>query len=189
MLKPADAVLQIDGRPVTLGIEGIVKLAAGSHVLEASAPDFAGDKRGITVVAGTPQTVSLVLTAIVRTGKVTITASQIGARVAVDGRELGAAPVVVELSAGGHQVEVSAPGYVSSRSELSVAAGQSRTVTFALERPRAEISSPSFYQRWWFWAGVGVVAAAAAATAFELQPQLTQGPLMGSLGTPANTKP
>jgi hypothetical protein len=187
-LKPAEAALRIDGRLVPLSIEGLVRLPAGSHVLDASAPDYVAAKREITVVAGTPQTVSLALAAIPRTGKVTITASQIGAHVIVDGRDFGAAPAVVELAVGGHQVEVSAPGYAPSRSELSVAAGQSRTVTIFLEPPRVESPGQPFYHRWWFWTGVGV-AAAAVVTAIVLQPQRTQAPLDGTLGPPANTTP
>jgi hypothetical protein len=186
VVRPPDAVLRIDGRPVTMGIEGIVRLSAGSHAVEATAPDHAPARRDIVVVAHTPQTVTLTLTPIPRTGHVRITASEIGARVDVDGRTLGPAPVEVDLLAGGHQVEVTAPGFTPGRSELVVAAGQTRTVSITLERPAASTGSQSFYNRWWFWAGAGVAAAAVAA--IILVPQPTQGPVSGTLGT-ARTDP
>jgi len=184
VLSPADAALRIDGRPTTLGVDGVVKLPAGTHVLEATAPDHAAGRREITVVAGTPQSVPLELAAIPHTGHVTITASQIGAHVSVDGRDLGASPVTIELGAGGHQVEVIAPGYLPGRSELAVAPGQSRTVTIVLELPPPPEVTP-FYHRWWFWTGAAVVAAATVTTIL-LWPASKQGPLSGTLGI-ANT--
>lgn len=126
---------------------------------------------------------SLALAAVVRSGRVRIGASQIGARVFVDGRDHGPAPVDIELPVGGHQVEVMAPGYAPSRSELAIAAGQTRSITIVLEAPREE--SGPLYKRWWFWAGVGVVVVGAAAVA--LAPERTQGPLPGTLGTASTT--
>lgn len=186
VLTPPDAALRIDGRPMSLDVQGIVKLPAGSHVIEAGAADHAAGRREITVVAGTAQTVSLDLVAIPHTGHVTITAAQIGARIAVDGRDLGPAPVTIELAAGGHQVEVGAPGYAPTRSELAVAAGQARTVNIVLQLPPAPETAP-FYHRWWFWAGVGVAAAATVGTILLL-PEKKQGPLAGTLGI-ADTTP
>jgi PEGA domain-containing protein len=186
VLTPPDATLHIDGRPVALAIDGVVKLPAGSHVIDATAPDYLAGRREITVVAGTPQSVPLALAAIPRTGMVTITASQIGARIKVDGKELGPAPVTVELGAGGHQVEVMAPGYAPGRSELAVAPGQSRTVNIVLELPPVARETTPLYERWWFWAGVGVVAAGTVGTIL-LWPEGKQGPLAGTLGTADTT--
>lgn len=186
VVTPPDAAVRIDGRAVTLGIEGIVKLATGSHAVEASAPDYKPGRQEITVVAGAAQKVTLTLIAIPRTGQVKISASQIGARVRIDGRDAGASPVVVDLVPGGHQLEVTAPGYAASRSELMIAAGQSRDVTITLDLPPPPADTRPIYRRWWFWTGVGV-AAAAVGTAL-LVPERTQPILAGTLGT-ANTNP
>ncbi|HEX4406063.1 MAG TPA: PEGA domain-containing protein, partial [Polyangia bacterium] len=175
----------VDGHAITLGIEGVVKLAAGSHVVEASAPDHVADKRTLTVVAGTPQTVALTLAPVPRTGHARVQATQLGARVTIDGKDVGPAPVEAELLAGGHTVDVTAPGFAPDRLELVVAVGQSRTVTVTLEPPRAPASTttgPAIFHRWWFWAAVGGVAAATAAT-IVLWPAKTESPLTGSLGT------
>jgi hypothetical protein len=183
VVKPPEAAVLVDGRAVTLDVEGIVKLAAGSHVVEASAPDHVADKRTLTVVAGTPQTVTLALAAVPRTGRARVQAAQVGARVAIDGKDVGPAPVETELLAGGHTVEVTAPGFAPDRIELVVAVGQARTVTVTLEPPRAPAPTwPAVFHRWWFWAAVGGVAAATTATIL-LWPTKTEGPLSGSLGT------
>jgi hypothetical protein len=178
VVQPPDATVRVDGRAVTMGIEGIVKLAAGTHVIDASAPDYTPDRRDVTVVAGNPQTVVLKLVAIPRTGRVRITSPQAGARVAVDGRDLGMAPLDVELGAGGHHLDISAPGFARSSSEIAVAAGQSRDIAVMLELPAAPPSDP-FYHRWWFWGGVAVAAGIASTVIFWPR---TQGPLVGSTG-------
>ena len=187
VVKPPEATVLVDGRAVALGVEGIVKLPAGSHVVEATAPDFVADKRAITVVAGAAQTVALTLVAIPRTGHVRVQTAELGARVAVDGKDAGPSPVELELVAGGHSVEVTAPGFVPNRLEVVVAVGQSRTVAVTLERPRApEAHAPAFLGKWWFWAGVGAVAVATTAT-IVLWPASTQSLLTGSLGTSPST--
>lgn len=179
MVQPPQATIRVDGRPVTMGIEGIVKLAAGTHSIEASQADYTTDHRDIIVVAGVSQSLSLKLTPIPHTGHVKISASQAGARVAVDGRDLGAAPVDVELDAGGHHLDVTAPGFAANNSELAVAAGQSRELAITLDLPAPPPVTP-FYQRWWFWGGVAVAVAVAGTIVFWPH---TQGPLAGSTGT------
>jgi hypothetical protein len=180
VIKPADAAVRIDGRPVAVtGIEGIVKVAAGTHVIDVAAPDHAPARRDIVVVAGTPQQVAITLAPVPRTGRVRITAAQIGARVDIDGRALGPAPVELDLLAGGHQLDVNAPGFAPRHMELVVAAGQSRDIAITLDRPAAAAGDP-FYNKWWFWTGAGVAAAAVAT--ILLIPAPTQEPLPGSLG-------
>jgi PEGA domain len=180
VVSPAGAAVTMDGRPVIMGLDGVVKVAAGSHAIAASATDFALARREIIVVAGTPQTVSLTLTPVPRGGHVRVAATQIGARVSIDGREVGPAPVDLDLLAGGHQLDVSAPGFVPHHGEIVVAAGQSRDVAVSLEPPRGGDTAP-FYHRWWFWAGVA--AAATTTTVIVLAPHPTQSPLPGTIGT------
>jgi hypothetical protein len=185
VVKPADAAVTVDGRPVALGLEGVVKLAAGSHVVEATAPDHVADKRALTVFAGVAQTVALTLAEVPHTGRLRVQAAELGARVAVDGKDAGPSPVELELVAGGHSVEVAAPGFVTSRQEVVVAVGQSRVVAVTLERPRApEPPAAPLYRKWWFWAGVGAAAVAVGTTtALVMRSPGTEGPLNGSLGT------
>jgi hypothetical protein len=179
VVQPPQANIRVDGRAVTMGIEGIVKLAAGTHSIEASQAEYTTDHRDITVVAGVPQSVSLKLNPIPHTGHVKIATAQPGAHVSVDGRDLGAAPVEVELGAGGHHLDVAAQGFLTNSSELAVAPGQSREMTISLDLPPPPPVTP-FYQRWWFWGGAAVVLAVAGTIIFWPH---TQGPLAGTTGT------
>ena len=129
MILPPDADLRVDGRSVTLGIEGIVKLAAGTHRIDVSAADHVSVQRDITVVAGVPQTVTVKLTAIPRTGHLKVAVSPPAARVAIDGRPIGGAPVELELGAGGHHLDVTAPWFrpaSSTRARCRGRAGEER---------------------------------------------------------------
>lgn len=62
-----------------------------------------------------------------------VTATVDGARVLVDGQDLGAAPMVAQVGEGLHVIEVSSPGFTSDRRELQLSAGDERALRAQLE--------------------------------------------------------
>jgi len=80
-----------------------------------------------------------------------------GALVLLDGERKGLAPFDAEVPAGHYRMEVSAPGYVTHRSLLNLAAGGSARVTADLTRAPVPL-----LKRWWFWTAVGAVVAGVA---------------------------
>jgi hypothetical protein len=112
------------------------------------------------VVAGQNQRVAVAMKAIPRTGTAQVSSSVPGTRIKLDGQPAGTLPVTLTLSPGGHQLEAEAAGYQVHRSELVVAAGQSRQVYLTLELPPPPPPSEAFYKKWWFWTIVGGVAVA-----------------------------
>jgi tetratricopeptide (TPR) repeat protein len=113
------------------------------------------------------------------------------ARVKVDERELGAAPVVLELGQGPHQFEVTAVGYVPIHRSHTVSLEHAIDLTFILERTdaaaarRASIDASAFSlsrPRRWTWvasalAGVAI-ALGVGLGAFEL---VAEGDLRASV--------
>ena len=91
-------------------------VAAGNHVLEVTADGY---KPRQARPAWSPPAcrfaITIKLEVIPKTGKVHITASRPQALVRVDGQSYGFAPVDVELAGGGHQLEITAPKYMSYR--------------------------------------------------------------------------
>ena len=70
-VTPADAALVVDGRSAAGGARGRpLRLAAGAHVIEASAEGYRPLRREIMVSAGRPLTLTLALAELPRAGKV-----------------------------------------------------------------------------------------------------------------------
>lgn len=169
VLSPGNARVTVDGRPMVVGPDGALALAAGNHVVDVAADGHESQRREITVTAGVPATFEFRLKLIPRSGKVSITSSRPATRVFIDGQDRGLAPLDLELPAGGHQLEGRADGYEPFRSELVLAAGQERRVDMELQLPPARAGQP-VYKKWWFWTGVGAAVAGGTATAFLLRP-------------------
>jgi hypothetical protein len=173
---PEGAAIAIDGRP--MGISPLPKplqLAAGIHTIEVIADGYQSQKKEFMVSARVPLTLKFGLQAIPSTGKVRIETSVTRARITVDGRDLGGAPVEIELVPGGHTLEVVAPRYVTHREELVVAAGQVRSVDVRLERVR----EPRWYQQWYVWTPIALVVAGSVGAGIAFGTH--EGPIAGTL--------
>jgi tetratricopeptide (TPR) repeat protein len=77
----------------------------------------------------------------------------LGARVALDGRDLGLVPAEAIVAPGSHRIAVTHADYERAEVSAVVAQGQSRTVDVQLE------GTKPIYAKWWFWTGVGVAVA------------------------------
>lgn len=176
VLDPPAAAVLLDGRSVTLGAAPL-RIAAGGHVLEASADGYRPLRREIMVSAGQPLRLRLALQALPRSGQVSLRSQPPGARVTLDGKEVGVAPLDLELKAGGHLLQLSAAGRQSYQGELVVSAGQHRQLLIPLELLKKE----RFYHKWWFWTLTALaVGGATAGIAIPLSTR-TQAPLPGTL--------
>jgi hypothetical protein len=161
-----DALMSIDGRQTAAPPGTPILLSAGHHVVEISAPGYEGARKELDVVAGQNQHIDVAMTEIPRKGTANIYSSVPGTKIRIDGQPSGIVPVSVNLSPGGHQLEAEAAGYQIHRSELVVAAGQSRQVYLTLEIPPPPPSETGgLYRKWWFWTAVGAVAVAGGTAA------------------------
>ena len=182
-VSPEHASITVDGRPAgSAPLPKPLQLAAGNHTIEASADGYTSQKKEILVAAGVPVSIKLLLKEIPHSGKVRVTSTVPQSIVAIDGKTIGAAPVEVDLGAGGHTLEVSAPKYDLHREELVVAAGQSREVPVRLER--TVVKTP-WYKEWYVWTPI---AAVVAGTAIGLGVGLgtRQDPIPGTLAPGIN---
>jgi hypothetical protein len=64
LTTPADARVDVDGVQIALDPEHVARLAVGPHAIDVRAPDYYPAQRQIEVIAGTPQTVQIELTAL-----------------------------------------------------------------------------------------------------------------------------
>ena len=100
-----------------------------------------------------------------------VTVNVDGARVQVDGEDVGVSPVApVDVAQGTHEVVVLAPGYLSARRQAHIAPGEQARVDVTLEEvgSGADLSAAmnesgsaggDVTNEWWFWPTIGVGAA------------------------------
>ena len=88
-IHPEGATVSIDGRRVGQAPLAPFSLAAGYHVLEASAVDYESASKELTVVAGKPLALALTLKALPKTGLARIIPVPSLAMVRVDGKLVG----------------------------------------------------------------------------------------------------
>jgi hypothetical protein len=170
--KPAGARLRVDGEaagrtPVRL------KLHAGEHRLVVSLPGYEVEKRTVEVEPGAVAEQYIELQALPK-GELAVRTEPAGARVLVDGEEVGTAPLERELAPGFHEIGVAHQGYVTEQRMVQLASGERTDLDLRLE------AVPPSYTSWGhvtFWSGLGL-AALGSVSAY----------MAASLGDEANSK-
>lgn len=131
--EPGGAQVMIDG--VARGATPLaLQIPAGSHQVTVQS---GAQQRAFTIEAsaGADMVRDLEFAAAApATGTVAVVTEPAGAMVTVDGAEVGAAPVAVELPPGTHHVSVSSAAGISER-EIILMEGQNASVVFSLGRP------------------------------------------------------
>jgi hypothetical protein len=186
-LDPPSATIAVDGRPLETTNDGPpptltaglaapgpgqappaadfrLELDPGAHVLVLARPGFEDVVRRETFAKGRPGSLDLVLARL--DGALDVRADRSGSAVAVDGVDVGAAPVTVRRPAGRYHVTVRKTGFVPFETDAVLEAGG-----------RVELSAPLLPEKtpitktWWFWtiAG-GVVTLATVTTYFVTRP-------------------
>lgn len=77
----------------------------------------------------------------------------VGARVALDGRDLGLVPAEAVVAPGSHRVAVTHADYERADVSTVIGQGQRRILDVQLEGKKP------IYAKWWFWTGIGVAVA------------------------------
>lgn len=123
----------IDGREVGAVPGEAFEVEPGEHTVTVKRPGFADAIREVTVAEGERTELSVNLEAV--SGVLTVLASVPAAKVFLDGSFEGSVPLRDLLVVpGSHEVKVSADGYVSEVTRLSVKAGKDYTVNAELKK-------------------------------------------------------
>lgn len=111
---------QVGQTPLTLD-----RIASGSHSLRLQAPQYAVERRNVSVADG--QTANVAVTLAARFAEITVQAPQ-GAVVTVDGDRKGSGTLSWRQSEGLCDIVVSMAGHRDARRQLEVVAGRAQTV-------------------------------------------------------------
>lgn len=143
----AEVTLKVDGAPADVFVDGdkvgkspfneTLLLGPGKHTFRAEREGEEPDEKNLELVSATKLEVALAPhKKEVQPGQLTIESNPPGAVITMDGKVLGPAPVQQTVPEGGHEVIAELEGYVTSRTEVLVTAGQARKVTVELETER-----------------------------------------------------
>jgi hypothetical protein len=199
-LRPENAALQIDGRPlgaseasdgtptVVAGLRepgpgepppaGTFNLVIdpGAHVFSFARKGFSNQVVNKTFEPGKTYTLGFELDRLPAT--LHIASNRDGAIVVVNGTDLGPVPIDLLRPAGDYKVAVQKQGFVKYETQVSLKAGEETNLRAALPEEKR-----SLVTRWWFWtAAAVVVSGAAVGTYYATRPAPQRAPVnAGSL--------
>jgi hypothetical protein len=190
-LDPPTASIAVDGRPLeaepgvsVVMVAGIrapgpgeapptarfrLVLDPGAHVITLSRKGYADAVVNRTFLPRASITLPLVLDRLPAT--LHIGSNREGAVVAVNGLDVGVAPVDVSRPAGTYHVVVRRDDFVTYETQVAVKAGEESSLRATLE-PRVT----PLTKKWWFWTIAGVVVTSAAVTTYALTRPDPQAP-------------
>jgi hypothetical protein len=199
-VDPADAAVTVDGRPLAVSgesspptlVAGIAPSAGGqplpaTHVtivLDPGAHVFVLSRKGFgdavvnkTFRPGARDTLTLAAEKLPATFH--ISSPLAGAAVALDGVDIGVAPIDVIRPAGTYKLLVQHDGYVPYKSEINAEPGAALNLSADMSPEKRSI-----VKQWWFWtATTAVVSGAIVATYFLTRPAPERPAVdMGGLG-------
>jgi hypothetical protein len=133
-----DAEVYIDGNKHPDNTPAVISnVVEGLHVIEVKKPPSLPWKQTVQVTANqqTKVRADMLSTMNGGTGVIRVISDAPGARVFIDGTEMGPAPFdAKDQKAGDHLVQVKAPGMATGEKHVMVAAGQSQIVKFDLNQ-------------------------------------------------------
>jgi hypothetical protein len=174
----AGADVSIDGERVgTIPLPGpITTLPPGEHTIKVEKPGFAPYIDVFKIDRKKPTKVEVELVAVA--GVLKIKSNVEAARVYVDGKFVGEAPLTTEIGVGARAVQVSKGGFKDFFQNISAVAGQEVNLDVLLEELPMGANPykppppppPKWYEKWWVWTvgavGVGVVVTAVVVPAY-----------------------
>jgi hypothetical protein len=145
-----EANVFVDGERRGMTPRNLKDVPLGSHTVRVTRPGYAPQEQTVVLTAEEPAA-SPTFTLRRAAGEapagagrtpavksvliVIIESTPPGARIRIDGRDLGPTPLTVrQLRPGTHALELRMPGYKPWSQRLTVAAGENRRITAALER-------------------------------------------------------
>jgi hypothetical protein len=166
------ADVEIDGERVgTVPLPGpVTTLKPGEHTIKVTKPGFAPYIDVFKLGRGKPTQLSVELEPVA--GVLKVKANVEAARVYIDGKYVGEAPLTTEMPVGARAIQVSKGGYKDFFQNVAAVAGQDVNLDVQLDELPIGVNPykppppppPKWYEKWWVWT-VGAVGVGAVVTA------------------------
>jgi hypothetical protein len=151
---PSGALVTIDGRTRGTTPETLGDLSLGVHTVQVARPGYTPASRRVTLTAARPKSeISLTLRAAVgepgaRAGSLVVDSRPRGARVTLDGKDVGQTPLrLPNVSVGTHSVRIELDGYRGVTSQVVVKPGEQASSAVTLERASPSLVRPALVRR------------------------------------------
>lgn len=179
-LEPANAVMMMDGRTIAEDAgrapgasDFRLEIDPGAHVFVIQRSGYADIVQREQFAPGEKTKLDLVLEEL--PGRLHVSANRAGAAVAVEGLDVGIAPVDLKRPSGRYHVVVRKAGYVTFDATAVVEAGGSTSLDAELALEETPLT-----KRWWFWATAGAIVLGASAMTYLLtRPEPERPPANG----------
>jgi hypothetical protein len=174
------AEIFIDGERIGVTpLAGPLTLTAEEHTIKIVKPGYAPMIDVIRVQKRKQTKLEVELTPVA--GILRVRANIAEARVFIDGKFVGQAPLENELPVGARAIQVSHGGYKDFFQNVEAVAGQEVALEVTLEELPPELNPyivkaappPKWYQKWWVWT-VGLVGVGAVGTAVAVPIVISQ---------------
>ncbi len=139
-----------------------IVLPAGSHTVHVSKDGYLPFSEVVDIEAG--EVTELEVDLVLYSGRLRVEAGPPPVEVQVDDRDLGPAPVEVDLAIGEHVVRLTKPGYIEEVRRPVVRTGQTTRVEVTLVPVEVAVRKAwgdPIYKKWWFWGVVGAAVVGA----------------------------
>jgi hypothetical protein len=149
-------------RPLTVDL--------GEHVIDVKSPDFEPISKKVAIEGGASTAMSFTLTRMMHTGQLSVVAEP-GATIEVDGTSVASGRYDGRVTAGTHEVRVTAPGRLAYVANVELHESETRSLQVTLVR--------QYHGEIWPWIVGGVLVAAGAAVGgyFLLKPRDETNPI------------
>jgi formylglycine-generating enzyme required for sulfatase activity len=129
---PSGVTVEIDGQPVGLTPLVALEVTMGRHEVKFSHPRYFPLTKSMDIV-GAGEKQQLTVTLEPAWARITINSKPQGAKLFVDGKEIGITPMVFEPVAGNHKIRLQQEKFTDFNTDFLVTAGEKRTLpTFQL---------------------------------------------------------
>ena len=139
--QPAGALVTLDGKEAGL-TPWSAEIKPGSHKVAIAAKGFVREERVLQIHPNRDADISIALNRQPGPGRLHVETEPAEALVSVDGKQVGTAPLSLDLAPGEHELDVGAEGYKTIAQQLSLDPGQQLSLRLALHEAQPEPVPP-----------------------------------------------